>query len=95
MEEKMMEELNHSAQVFTELLERAETQLPASERVHIKELQKLVENLRVKLLEQEVREKYPCVKLDPELIALVGTESKISLEEEKIEIRRTLERKAG
>jgi len=91
MEAKMMEELNHSAQTFTELLEKVETQLPASERVHIKELQKLVENFRMNLLEQEVREKYPCVKLDPELIALVGTEPKMSLEEEKVEIRRALE----
>jgi len=91
MEAKMMEELNHSAQTFTELLEKVETQLPASERVHIKELQKLVENFRMNLLEQEVREKYPCVKLDPELIALVGIEPKMSLEEEKVEIRRALE----
>jgi hypothetical protein len=42
-----------------------------------------------------MKEKYPGVKPNPELIALVGTEPKMSLEEEKVEIRKTLERKVG
>ncbi|MBT9159207.1 MAG: hypothetical protein DDT26_00459 [Dehalococcoidia bacterium] len=89
----IMEELNRSAQVFTELLGKIEPQLPATESESIKNLQELVRKLRIKLLELEVKRKYPDVKPDPALLELVGTESRISLEEEREQIRETLERK--
>jgi len=95
MEAKMLEELNHSAQAFTVLLGKVERQLPAPERESIRNLQQLVGDFRVKLLEREVRKKYPGVNPHLELIDLVGTEPEMSLEEEKVEIRKALERKVG
>jgi hypothetical protein len=93
MEMGIMEELNRSAQAFTELLGKIEPQLPATESESIKNLQELVRKLRIKLLELEVKRKYPDIQTDPGLLELVGTESQISLEEEREQIRETLERK--
>ncbi|MFQ6121062.1 MAG: hypothetical protein ACE5KE_14400 [Methanosarcinales archaeon] len=52
-----------------------------------------MEDVRIKLLSMEVKKKYKDAIPDPELLRLVGTEPKISLEEEKEVIRQALERK--
>jgi len=93
MEAGVMEELNRSAQAFTELLGKIEPQLPATESESIRNLQELVRKLRIKLLALELKRKYPDIKPDPELLELVGTESRISLKEEREQIRGALERK--
>ncbi len=93
MEAGIMEELSRSAQAFTELLGKIEPQLPATERESIRNLQELMRKLRIKLLALELNRKYPDIKPDPGLLELVGTESRISLKEEREQIRGALERK--
>lgn len=93
MEAGIMEELSRSAQAFTELLGEIEPQLPVTERESIKNLQELMRKLRIKLLALELKRKYPDIKPDQGLLELVGTESRISLTEEREQIRGALERK--
>ena len=93
LEAGLMEELNRSAQPFTEILGEIDPPLTATERESIRNLQELMKKLRIKLLALELKRKYPNIKPDPGLLELVGTESRISLGEEKEQIRGALERK--
>jgi|GEM_PF-4266774 len=49
-----------------------------------------IEDIRIKLLENEIKEKYPNAKIDYELLKLVGTAPNIPLEKEGEEIMKAV-----
>jgi len=93
MELQIFERFNHSAQNFLGVLKELEHQLPKPEAHQIENLEKSIKDVRMDLLKQELREKYPDANPDTELLELVGSEPVISLEEEKEEIRKILEKR--
>ncbi len=95
MEIQTFERFNYTAQKFRGILEEMKHQLPSIESRKIENLEESIEDIRIKLLETEIKEKYPDAKIDPELLKLVGTAPNIPLEKEKDEIREAVALKIG
>ncbi len=93
MEIQTFERFNHSAQNLLHVLKEMEHQLPRGRVRRIENLERSIKDVRMDLLKSELKEKYPDANPDTELLELVGSEPVISLEEEKEEIRKILEKR--
>jgi len=91
----IFDEFNYTAQKFRGLLEEVKHQSPSIESRKIEDLEKSIEDIRIRLLENEIKEKYPDAKIDSELLRLVGTAPNLPLEKEKEEIREAIALKMG
>ena len=90
MEMYIFDEFNYTAQKFRVLLEKLSEQSSLIDRKHIKNLEDSIEDIRVKLLENEIKEKYPDAKIDYELLKLVGTAPDIPLKKENEKISKAV-----
>ena len=95
MEMKIFDEFNYAAQKFKSVLEGMRHQFPSIESRKIKNLEDSIEDIRIELLENEIKEKYPDAKIDHELLKLVGTAPNLPLDKEKEEIREAVALKMG
>jgi len=82
----IFDEFNYTAQRFRTVLDDPEHQSPLIDRSKIKNIEDSIEDIRINLLEEEIKEKYPDAEIDYELLKLVGTAPNIPLKKEKEEI---------
>ncbi len=91
----VFDEFNYTAQRFRTILEELGHQSSLIDISKVKNIEDSIEDIRIKLLEEEIKEKYPDAEIDYELLKLVGTAPDIPLKKEKKEISEAITLKFG
>ncbi len=88
MSYQYIKKFENSTQQFINLISKLDKEIIDSEIDKIEHLQQSMEEIRIELLKKELKKRYPNANPPPGLLKLVGSEPKISLKEEKGEIRK-------
>ena len=92
---RYIKKFENSTQQFINLISKLDKEIIDSEIDKIEHLQQSMEEIRIELLKKEMKKRYPDANPSRNLLKLVGSEPKISLREEKGEIRKRIEERFG